>query len=192
MKKTSTFLIIVSVTLMLILGHFDIKAQSVYTDYDTKADFKQYKTYAWLAPGDSVLNGKRLDKVYAGYIMHSANNELKEKGMVMSTDHPDAIFIFGTQVRDKTEYSQSPTLSIGVGVAGPGYYMAGSAPVAGGQITETTVTDGALTFDMYDGKTGKLVWAGGANKTFGIADDVEKIIADYSKKILKKLPIKIK
>ncbi len=170
----------------------DGKAQSVFSDYDTNVDFNQYKTYAWLAPGDSVLNGPRRDKLYAGYIMYAANSELKSKGMVMSTDQPDVVFIFGTQVRDKTKYTQAPTLSIGVGVAGPGYYVASSAPVAGGQITETTVTDGAITFDMYDGKTGKLVWTGGAKKTFAASDDVEKIIADYTKKIFKKLPIKIK
>ena len=177
---------------MLVLLHFSVKGQDIFSDYDTKADLNKYKTYAWLAPGDSVLNGHRKDKLYAGYIMYAANNELKGKGMIMSTDHPDAIFIFGTQVRDKTKYTQSPTLSIGVGVAGPGYYVAGSAPVAGGEITESTVTDGAIIYDMYDGKTGKLVWTGGANKTFAQSDDIEKIIGDYTKRIFRKLPIKHK
>jgi len=180
------------VTLILTVAFIRVNAQSVFSDYETKTNFDQYKTYAWLTPGDSVLNGPRRDKLFAGSIMHAANTELANKGLTMTSDNPDAVFIFSTDVRDRTKYSQSPTLSIGVGVAGPGYYVGGYAPVAGGEITETTVTDGALIFDMFDGKTGKLVWSGGVKKTFGIADDLEKIIGDYAKRIFKKLPIKHK
>ncbi len=177
---------------ILIVSSFETNAQSVFSDHDTKVDFKKYKTYAWLAPGDSVFNRRRRDKLFGGYIMYSANQELKSRGMSMDTLHPDAVFIFYTQVDEKTKYSQSAMLSVGVGVAGPGYYVAGSTPVAGGEITATTVEDGTLTFDMFDTKTRSLVWSGGVNKTFSAADDVEKIIGDYTKKIFKKLPIKIK
>jgi len=165
-------------------------AQKIISDYDTKTDFKKYKTYAWLAPGDSVLNRYRHDKLYSGYITHVANNELTARGLKNDTEKPDAVFMFYTTAEEITRYSQSPTLSIGVGVAGPGYYVAGAAPVAGGHITEHTEIDGFLKYAMYDTQTGKLVWTGMVEKQFGMTEDVEKLIGAYTTKIFKKFPRK--
>ena len=167
-----------------------LKAQSVKSDYDTKADFKKFKTYAWLAPGDSVLNRYRKDKLYSGSITYAANKELTDLGLKMDTLNPDAVFLFFTSVEEITTYSQTPMLSVGVGVWGPGYYVAGSAPVAGGNIIATTEQDGVLKFAMYDTQTRKQVWTGTINKTFQATDDVQKIVMDYTEKIFKKCPIK--
>lgn len=184
MKTISTLLI------LLIASSYSLKAQSVTSDQDTKTDFKKFKSYAWLAPGDSVLNRYRSDKLYGGAITYAANQELASRGMKMDTLKPDAIFLFFTSVEEITTYSQSPTLSVGVGVAGPGYYVAGSAPVAGGKITENVEEDGMLKFAMYDTKTRKLIWTGTANKTFKMTDDVQQIAMDYTAKIFKKYPLK--
>lgn len=190
-KKSIAISTLMSIALNLFA--YASNAQSVFSDHDTKADFKKYKTYAWMAPGDTVLNGRRKDKIYGGYIMYAANLELKNKGMKMDTIQPDAIFIFSTTVEEKIEYSQSPTLSVGVGVAGPGYYVASSAPIAGGEITEKQMEDGVLSYNMYDAKTHALIWNGGVKKTFSASmDDIEALISKYTKMIFKKLPIKIK
>jgi len=165
-------------------------AQKIISDYDTKTDFKKFKTYAWLAPGDSVLNRYRHDKLYSGYITYAANKELTNRGLKNDTENPDAVFMFYTTAEEITRYSQSPTLSIGVGVAGPGYYVAGAAPVAGGHITEHTEIDGFLKYAMYDTQTGKLVWTGMVEKQFGMAEDIEKLIGAYTTKIFKKFPRK--
>lgn len=178
--------------LVLITSFTTSMAQKVTVDYDSKIDFKKFKTYAWLAPGDSVLNRYRADKLFGGTILYFANQELKTRGLKMDTLKPDAIFVFGTQVDEITKYSQGPTLSVGVGVAGPGYYVGGSVPVAGGKITATTVEDGILSYAMYDTQTAKLVWAANEEKTFKMSDDLQKIIEDATKKIFKKLPIKPK
>ena len=167
-----------------------IHAQSVKTDRDTGTDFKKIKTYAWLAPGDSVLNRYRRDKLFCGTIVYAANKELSNRGLKMDTLKPDAIFIFYTSVQEITTYSQSPTLYMGVGVAGPGYYVSGAGPVAGGNITSSVEEDGMLKYAMYDTKTRNLVWTGMVEKTFKPSDDVEKIILDYTAKIFKKYPIK--
>ena len=169
-----------------------LSAQSVASDQNTSTDFKKFKTYAWLAPGDSVLNRYRRDKLYGGYIVYSANKELAARGLKVDTLKPDAIFVFYTTVQEITTYSQSATLSMGVGVAGPGYYVYGEAPVAGGKITATTEEDGALKYVMYDTQTGKLVWSAMVEKTFKLSDDIEKIIGDYTVKIFKKYPVKAK
>ena len=176
---------------LLLAMTYHMQAQ-VFTDYDTEADWKKYKTYAWLAPGDSVLNRYRNDKLYSGIIVHTANQEIKAKGMRPDTLKPDAIFVFHTKVQDDVRYSQSPTLSVGVGVAGPGYYVGGGGPVAGGKITAHPYEDGTLVYEMYDAETGKLVWRGGDKKKFEMKDDIQALIVKTTKKIFKKLPIKHK
>lgn len=166
--------------------------QSVKTDYNTNTDFSKYKTYAWLAPGDTVFNKYRSEKVYAGLITLTANEELAARGLKQVNENPDAIFIFYTSVEEFTKYSQGATLSVGVGVAGPGYYAAGSAPVAGGKITATEMEDGTLSYAMYDAESAKLIWSGRVEKSFKATEDVQKLITYNTKQIFKKLPIKIK
>lgn len=186
MKRKLRILLVTACSLISITA----RSQSIKSDHNTQVDFKKFKTFAWLAPGDSVLNRYRHDKLYCGFITLAANQELSSRGLKLSTENPDAILMFYTGIEEITKYSQGPTLSIGVGVAGPGYYVAGSAPVAVGKITATTVEDGTLKFVMYDTESKKLVWSGMANKQFKMSDDVEKLIMDYTVKIFKKYPIK--
>src|SRR5688572_8912871 len=176
---TKRILLMVAFTGFIFSG---IYAQSVVSDYDTGTDFKKFKTYAWLAPGDSVLNRYRADKAFGGYVMLYANQELTSRGLIGDTLKPDAIFVFYTSVEEITKYSQSPTLSVGVGVGGPGYYVAGYAPVAGGNITASTVEDGSLKFAMYDTETKKQIWTGRVSKQFKISDDVVQLINTYTAK----------
>jgi len=185
-KITLRFLLVTVSVLTVSTG----LSQSITSDHNTQIDFTKFKTYAWLAPGDSVLNRYRHDKLYGGTIVYAANQELTSRGLKMDTLNPDAVFIFYTSMEEITQYSQSATLSVGVGVAGPGYYVSGYAPVAGGKITATTVEDGSLKFAMYDTDSKKLAWTGMANKQFKLSDDIQKIIIDYTAKIFKKYPIK--
>ncbi len=187
MKKCYFILPIVSLLAFSIRGY-----AQVFSDYDGHVDFNRYKTYAWIAPGDSVLNRQRPDKLFGGFIMHTVNQELKNKGMVIDTVRPSAIFIFHTKVLDKTKYTQGATLSVGIGVAGPGYYAGGMAPVAGGEIRESYYQNGSLAFEMFDTKTGHLIWTGGDKRDFTNSDDIQKLITTSVKKIFKKLPIKNK
>ncbi len=164
----------------------------VFSDKDNEVDLQQYKTYAWIAPGDTVLNARRKDKLFGGYIVRVSDEELKKKGMTVSTSHPDAVFMFETQVDERVEYSQTATMSVGVGYGGPGYYVGGSVPVAGGEIKSTQVQDGMLTFNMYDTKTGKLIWTGGTKETLTNSVDVEDVIQSAVKQIFFRLPIRHK
>lgn len=172
-------------------------AQSVTADFNSNNDFTKYKTYAWLAPGDSVLNRPAPEKLFGGYIEKAANEELKGRGLQLVKEQPDVVMMFFTSVEEIIKYSQSATLSVGVGVGvgypgyyGGGYYVGGSVPVAGGKITATTKEDGSLAYSMYDTSTRKLVWTGKAQKQFKMSDDIAKIIQDYTVKIFKKYPVK--
>jgi len=167
-------------------------AQSVKTDYDTRLDFDRFTTYAWLAPGDSMLNRYRKDKIFGGFITYRADTELKALGFRQDTLRPQAIFMFFTSVEEITRYSQSPTLSVGVSMGGPGYYVSAAGPVAGGKITASTEENGMLKYVMYDASSGKIIWSGLVNKTFKPTDDIEDLIADYTAKIFNKFPRKRK
>ena len=191
-KMLSVFIVMCGVLISI-----STQAQSVKADFNTNTDFTKYKTYAWLAPGDSVLNRPAPQKLFGGYIEKAANQELKGRGLKLVKEQPDVVMMFFTSVEEITTYSQSATLSVGVGVGvgypgyyGGGYYVGGSVPVAGGKITSTTKEDGSLAYSMYDTSTGKLVWTGNAEKKFKPSDDIAKIIEDYTIKIFKKLPIK--
>ena len=89
MKKRLSLPVLFIISLFV----FSNASAQVFSDYDGHADFKKYKTFAWIAPGDSVLNRFRPDKVFGGFIMHTANQELKNKGMVVDTIRPSAIFL---------------------------------------------------------------------------------------------------
>jgi hypothetical protein len=193
MKKiVSVFIAMFGVFLSICL-----QAQSVKSDFNTNTDFTKYKSYAWLAPGDSVLNRPDPAKLFGGYIEKAANEELQSRGLKLVKEKPDLVVMFFTSVEEITTYSQSATLSVGVGVGvgypgyyGGGYYVGGSVPVAGGKITATTKEDGSLAYSIYDTNTGKLIWTGKAEKKFKPSDDIAKIIHDYTVKIFKKYPVK--
>jgi len=57
MKNT---FILLPVLFFVILFAFPSSSHAqVFSDYDGKVDFSKYKTYAWIAPGDSILNSYR-------------------------------------------------------------------------------------------------------------------------------------
>jgi hypothetical protein len=112
--------------------------------------------------------------------------------MTVDVSQPDAVFMFVSGIDEKVQYTQAPTMSVGVGYGGPGYYVGGYAPVAGGQIRSSIYEEGLLVMHMYDTKTGKLLWTGGAKKTLNANEDVEPVIKSAIKFIFVKLPIKHK
>ena len=155
-------------------------------------DFNKYKSYAWLAPSDSALNTRRDDKLFAGSIQYESNLVLKKKGMVLKAEQPNAVFIFDTQMENHVKYTQAPSLSVGVGYGGPGYYVGGMVPVAGGQITENPYQKGILIIYMFDVQTRQLIWQGSAGGTIDYSTDVEAIIRKGCHDIFFYLPIKHK
>jgi hypothetical protein len=154
------------------LKTFSYKAKGV--------DLKEYKTYAWVNLEHFVEENKEGEKRYARYILDLANAELLEKGFKLDTINPDAVFQFDTRIENRVSYNQSPTVSVGVGFGGPGYYVGGAMPVSGGQVTQNNYEEGILTIEMYEPKTGKLIWKGWAEEPLHFETDVE---ADLKKAV---------
>ena len=162
-----------------------------YSDKDPKIDLKGYKSYAWLAPGDERQSPDRKPKPYGKLIVQSADTELQKKGMLVDANTPDALFMFETKVEEVAATSQAPVADNGYGYGYPGHYVGGT-PIATGGISTTFHEEGLLYFNMYDTKTGKLLWSGGATKRLTASDDIEKVIKTAVKNIFIRLPIKHK
>ncbi len=155
-------------------------------------DLKQYKTYAWVNLDHFVDENKQGQKLYARYILDLANEELLKKGFVLDVENPDAVFQFDTQIENRVSYNQSPTVSVGIGFGGPGYYVGGAVPVSGGQITQQNYQEGILTIEMYEPKTGKLIWKGWAEEELGFETNLEEDLKKAVSFIFMKLPVKHK
>ena len=104
----------------------------IFSNYDKKIDFTKYKSFAWIAPYDTLIDMHRKDKPYGNYIIKVCDAELIKKGMVLDTINPDVVFMFDTRLSETIEYIESPTTSVGVSMFTPGYYgqnyYGGSAP----------------------------------------------------------------
>ncbi|WP_158587703.1 DUF4136 domain-containing protein [Algoriphagus lacus] len=155
-------------------------------------DLKDYKTYAWVNLEHFVEENKEGEKRYARYILDLANEELLEKGFKLDVENPDAVFQFDTRIENRVSYNQSPSVSVGVGIGGPGYYVGGAMPVGGGQITQNNYEEGILTIEMYEPKTGKLLWRGWAEEQISFETDVEGDLKKAVSHIFMKLPVKHK
>ena len=70
-------------------------------------DLKKFKSYAWLAPGDSALNTRHDDKLYAGTNQAVANESLKHKGMILKSDNNGA-----SQVLDYITKTKSSSVKL--------------------------------------------------------------------------------
>lgn len=157
MKKILLSLLVVSTILLTSY----ITKLKIVSNYDKHTDFSKYKTFAWIAPYDTVIDMHRKDKPYGNYIIKTCDAELIKKGMVLDTVNPDVVFMFDTRLNETVEYKESPTTTVGVSVYAPGYYgqnyYGGAAPAYDpngynmGQKTPTTgyPTTGAGYYGGY-------------------------------------------
>ena len=74
----------------------------VYSDFDSRADFSQYKTYAFHKKGVDRVQISELDKKR---ILRAIDNELSKKGMTKS-ENPDLLINIFTKEREKLEVNQ--------------------------------------------------------------------------------------
>jgi hypothetical protein len=160
-----------------------------YSYKDKKADLKQYRTYAWANLDYYAEENKKGNKVYARFILDKANAELTKKGFVLDVENPDALFLFDTQIEDRISYSQTPSVSVGVGFGGQGYYVGGAVPVAGGDLIQENYFEGILLIGMYDAKSNSLLWKGWAEEEVSYTTNFEEDISRAVKHIFMRLPV---
>lgn len=150
----------------------------VATDYDTKADFNKYKTFAFYKTGIDKAPISDLDKKR---IMRAVETELKAKGMTKSSN-PDVLVSLFTKSRERININDN---NFGYGWGWNPWMWGGMNRVNVNQYTE-----GTLFLDIIDAKKKELVWQGigsGALRMSNV-EKREARIKEFVKEIMAKYP----
>ena len=116
----------------------------VSTDYDTQADFKTYKTFAFYKPGIDKIEISDLDKKR---ILRAIETEMIAKGFSKSNT-PDLLININTKTEKRVN-----VYSAGIGYGwGPWY--------SGIHQNINTSTNGVLFIDLINAEDKQLVWQG--------------------------------
>lgn len=155
----------------------------VAADYDTMADFTQYKTYAFYKKGIEKVDISDLDK---RRILRALDEGLMAKGMTKS-ENPDLIIsIFAKSTKKVNVYNNSGYYGYGgyYGHWSPWYY----GPNYGTQVS--VHEEGTLFVDFIDNNKKELVWQGIGKGALVIDNAAKKEarIKEFITKILEKYP----
>jgi hypothetical protein len=155
-------------------------------DYDSKADFAKYKTYAFSEGSEKMpindLNRRR--------IIAAVENEMTAKGFTKS-ENPDVLVDLVIRAEQKVDATATST--------GPGYGYGGRYGYGGGfsttHIDYNEYVDGTLFINLVDVSAQTIIWQGRATKT--LDEDAsttkrEKNINDAVKQIFTKYPPPVK
>jgi len=130
---------------------------SVNHDYDEKADFASFKTFAWMAKpnvvpldaGAAQQNNDLIDR----RIRNSIEAELETRGMGETADNPDLLVIYHIGATDKIQVTDW-------GYRYSDYYWGHG----GRNIDVHQYTEGTLIIDLVSAGTKDLVWRGTGTK----------------------------
>lgn len=150
-------------------------------DYDKKATFENYKTYAYHKSGIDKVEISDLDK---RRILYAIDEQLAAKGFSKS-ETPDVLINFFTKEREQVDVNQ---FNMGWGY---GWGFGWSPWMWGNNTSVNRYTEGTLTIDIIDAKKKELIWQGqGEGVLTGNADKKDKLINEFVTKILAQYPPK--
>ena len=166
-----------SILIAAALGLSSCSPFNVRTDYSETANFNNYKTYK-LRIDDLKLNDLDQDRV-----LNEVSKQLQMKGLTVS-ENPDLIVNVKASHKKVTDVNSGINTSFGWGSPyGFGIGM--------GRSWSSNYNQGALTLDLIDARTQKLIWQGVGNgisvdspnaKQKQIPQIVAEIMASYPPK----------
>ena len=142
-------------SLILIITLSSCTTVRVASDYDKKANFNTYKSYAFYKPGIDKAEISDLDKKR---ILRAIEADMNAKGFQKS-DNPDVLVSIFTKTRENVNVYQN---NWGWGW-GPGWgYGWGWNPWFWGPNYNSVsrVTEGTLYIDLIDASKKELIWQG--------------------------------
>ncbi|MDK2770985.1 MAG: DUF4136 domain-containing protein [Flavobacterium sp.] len=160
-------------SLLFIVTLTSCSSVRVNADYDKKASFDSYKTFAYLKSGIDKAEISDLDKKR---ILYAIDEVMATKGF-SKVENPDVLISIFTKERERVDVYNN----MGFGWGWNPYWGMGYTNV-------TTTPEGTLFIDIIDAKTKELVWQGqGAGylttnpekKDARIKEFVSKILAQY-------------
>jgi hypothetical protein len=154
----------------------------VVVDYDSKADFNSYKTFAFYKPGIDKAAISDLDKKR---VLRAIESELLAKGF-MKAENPDMLVSFFTKSRERVNVNVNNNTGFGWGFGWNPWMMNGM----NNNINISQFTEGTLFVDFIDAKKKELVWQGigtGALKIYN-REKKDARIKEFVKEIISKFP----
>lgn len=141
-------------------------APIVRSDYDPRADFASYRTFAFMEPlgtdraGYTTLLTERLKR--------AAALQMESKGYTYSAINPDLLINFQSHVQSRTEYvaPPPPMMMWGYGFGyGSGFYGGWPGYAFGPDVIQ--YNEGTLKVDLIDPKRKQMVWEGIGTSVLG-------------------------
>ena len=136
----------------------------VLSDYDQKADFNGYKSYAFYKTGIDKAQISDLDKKR---ILRAIETEMASRGFVKS-ENPDILVSIFTKEQERVDVYNNNFGWGGLGW-GPGLGWGWG----GGNLVSTS-TEGSLYIDLIDTKSKELVWQGKGEGTLANTKNIQK------------------
>ncbi|MBV2196489.1 MAG: DUF4136 domain-containing protein [Flavobacterium sp.] len=170
--KTFKFLSV----LFLVATFFSCSSVRVNADYDKKANFENYKSYAYLKSGVDKAEISDLDKKR---ILYAIDEVMATKGFTKS-ENPDVLVSIFTKERERVDVYNNVGFGWGWGWNpwwGMGYSNVSTSP------------EGILFIDIIDANTKELVWQGeGSGYLTKNTEKKEERIKEFVSKILEQYP----
>lgn len=170
--KTFKFLSV----LFLVATFFSCSSVRVNVDYDKKANFENYKSYAYLKSGVDKAEISDLDKKR---ILYAIDEVMATKGFTKS-ENPDVLVSIFTKERERVDVYNNVGFGWGWGWNpwwGMGYSNVSTSP------------EGILFIDIIDANTKELVWQGeGSGYLTKNTEKKEERIKEFVSKILEQYP----
>ena len=174
MKKLKLLLL----TVLSLVFLSSCNAVRVLSDYDEKANFSSYNSYAFYKTGIDKAEISDLDKKR---ILRAVETEMASRGFVKS-DSPDILISIFTKEQERVDVYNNNFGWGGMGGWGWGGYggwgMGGWGPGLGwgwgGGNMGSTSTEGSLYIDLIDTQTKQLVWQGKGEGTLANTKNIQK------------------
>jgi hypothetical protein len=167
----------------------------VATDFDPEIDFSEFETYAWISAEplipqiSGVTNRPPISPIDDRRIRAAVATQLGEKGWreIQDPEEADLIVSYGIGAKEHTEVYETPNVG---GYYGRGYRYGGW--YAGSTVRTKQVTEGTLTLEFFDRRTGQAAWVGWASKRLsGYGQDRSKTVDTAIQKILNDFPSRL-
>jgi len=171
---------ILSVTLLfLVTSCATIKVEA---DYDTSADFSQYKTYAFYKKGIEKVDISDLDKKR---IVKAIEQEMLAKGFTASSNPDIVINIFAKSTKKVTVHNDMYG-----GYYWQPYYYYGPYYGMNYGTSVTQYDEGTLFIDFIDNKKKELIWQGVGKGALNMNNAKKKdvIVKEFVKEIIAQYP----
>jgi len=137
-------------------------APIVRSDFDPRADFSSYRTFAFMQPlstdsaGYTTLLTERLKRAVV--------LQMEARGYVPREKDPDLLINFQANVQTKTQYVPPPPMMWGFGY-GYGFYGGWPGYAFGPDVIQ--YNEGTMKVDLIDAKRKQLVWEGTGTSVIG-------------------------